>query len=197
MQFLGFDPGGEKRFGWAVLRESQSQLSFEAGGVCSDVVTAIEYASKFLTGAPAGVGIDAPLHWTWTGDRCADLAVRRLVRRAGRSPSTVNHVNSLRGACLAQGIMLAHRVQAEWPEAQITEAHPKALLQVHAGAVAFAESLRSLGMLDPTRDAALAAYAAEALISRRPDWHDLVPQEQSPFFPANVRAHYWFPTSSG
>ena len=35
MQFLGFDPGGEEKFGWAVLRASDGQLFFEAGGVCS------------------------------------------------------------------------------------------------------------------------------------------------------------------
>lgn len=193
MLFAGFDPGGEMAFGWAVLEATQQGLRFVAGGTVTGAPTAFAQASAALLETPVAIGIDAPLFWVPEGDRNADSSVRTLVCKAGGQPGTVSHVNSLRGACLVQGVLIARLSCERWPSARITEAHPKALLRVSAAARCFVSTpeLRDVG--DHIRDAALGAYAAHALVAPSAGWHDLATQERSPFFPGGTEVAYWFP----
>nr|WP_216907668.1 DUF429 domain-containing protein [Synechococcus sp. CCY 0621] len=193
MRFVGFDPGGEKAFGWAVVEATTDGLRFVAGDVVSGAPSAVAQSSALLRGAPAAVGIDAPLFWVCEGDRSADAQVRRLVCEAGGQSGTVSHVNSLRGACLVQGVLVAQLSREQWPAAPLTEAHPKALLRVSAAALAFVSAPEFPEVGEHIRDAALAAYAAHAFLTQAAGWHDLLLNERSPFFPGGTEVAYWFP----
>ncbi|MDP4029990.1 MAG: DUF429 domain-containing protein [Gallionella sp.] len=193
MVLLGFDPGGINSFGWATLHVDEvGKIVSLATGVVSNAPEAVRNALS-TTSAPAGVGIDAPLFWVQEGDRRADSYLRDRVRAAGGHNGTVNSVNSLRGACLVQGILTARIITASWPSATITEAHPKALLRLHAEAERFVANHLPLIHQEHERDAALAAFAAWAAVTARQSWHNLVLEEADPFFPGGKEVSYWFP----
>lgn len=194
MLLLGFDPGGIKSFGWAVLYvgEADSVVSLKTG-VASNAPEAVRKAGQCAPAAPAGVGIDAPLFWVQEGDRRADSHIRKRVVAAGGQSGTVSSVNSLRGACLVQGILTARFVAASWPLAIVTEAHPKALLRLDRDAERFAATHLSPHSEEHARDAALAAFAAWAAVTARPSWRNLVLAEAAPFFPSGTAVTYWFP----
>ena len=138
MVLLGFDPGGINSFGWATLHlDEAGEFVSLTTGVASNAPDAVRNAGQSAASAPAGVGIDAPLFWVEKGDRRADSHVRNRVVAAGGHAGTVNSVNSLRGACLVQGILTTRLVAASWPSAIVTEAHPKALLRLWAEAGRF------------------------------------------------------------
>ena len=194
MQFVGFDPGGINAFGWAVLESTLQSLRFVCAGTRTGVAEVITEALKVLKGPPAGVGIDAPLFWTPEGDRAADHVVRALVIATGGHGGTVMAVNSLVGACLVQGVLVAMRAHELWPETQITEAHPTALLRVCSAAHAFVDGMPELAAQDThARHAALAAYSAYAFVTKTAGWHDLAAQEAAPYFPGGSAVAYWFP----
>jgi predicted nuclease with RNAse H fold len=191
--FIGFDPGGEKAFGWAVLLAQGNSADLVASGTCSNAPNAPAAATRHAPVAPIAVATDAPLFWIESGDRKVDAQVRKMVCAAGGSSGTVSHVNSLRGACLAQGILVTKLAIEAWPNALITEAHPKALLRVSVQAKNFAELQSNRTANDHERDAAIAAYTAWAFATRRDGWQDLSTFEVNPFFPAGKPVGYWFP----
>lgn len=191
--FIGFDPGGKRAFGWAVLRAAGTAIEFVKSDTCSDAVTALEEAQICATTAPIAIAIDAPLFWVNAGDRKADASVRTMICGEGCRPGTVNHVNSLRGACLVQGILVTKLATESWPNVLVTEAHPKALLMVSAAARRFAETISKQRLSEHERDAAIAAYSACAFAQRSEGWHDISLLETNPFFPAGKPAAYWFP----
>jgi hypothetical protein len=194
MRLIGFDPGGQKAFGWAVLDiTSDSPLSLRTG-VVSSVPQAIAEVKPDPNCPVVGIGIDAPLFWVPAGDRKADAYVRKRVIAAGGSSGTVSSINSLQGACLAQGILAARAAAATWPEALITEAHPKALLRLHGAAQEFVEKHVPCSTVEHERDAALAAFAAWCAVVKRPEWQNLVRLEEELFFPGGNAVDYWFPS---
>ena len=210
MVILGFDPGGKNQFGWCVAQGTNSgHLHLCASHVASHadeaVRAALRRAAEF--GRVEAAGIDSPLFWVADGDRKADKSVRSAMKRLGAKNvgGTVQQVNSLRGACLSQGVMAAHLLRREVPEIRITESHPKALLWLlnvatikrpvveicigHLGD--FIES-KSLSLSDHERDAALGAVAAWAMINRRSGWRDLCREEEYAFTPVSP-VEYWMP----
>lgn len=196
MILFGLDPGGLKNFGWACLSIGESGTPTELHtGCCSSAPAAIKAATHAAGSAPpVAVGIDAPLFWVPDGDRRSDSCVRKLVCAAGGRSGTVGHVNSLRGACLVQGVLAARQIAETWPSARVTETHPKALLRVHSEAGRFLSGY----FLDPPteheRDAALAAYSAWAFTTEATGWRDLVREEHDPYFPSGHMVSYWFPS---
>ncbi|MCY4101512.1 MAG: hypothetical protein OXF46_11445 [Rhodobacteraceae bacterium] len=74
-----------------------------------------------------GMGIDAPMWWSSKlgGGRKSDILIRKNVIEK----STVLSGNSLSGAALIGGMLLALRIREKYPQVKITESHPKALLQ--------------------------------------------------------------------
>jgi predicted nuclease with RNAse H fold len=193
LECVGFDPGGKRRFGWCVVKFDTDPLRIK-GGVSDHAEAALTAAQRELSGPPAAVGIDAPLFWTIGEDRAADREVRKLVRAAGGHNGTVAHVNALRGACLVQGVLIARMAAETWPNAAITEAHPKALLWVSADARTFNTNELSREN-EHTRDAALGALAARAGVTGFRGWRDLTALERAPFFPGGRPVSYWFPMS--
>jgi len=122
MTWFGADPGGVDNFGIAVLQED--------GTYETKCVSSVDEATDWIFGLghPNGVGIDCPLWWSSGrgGGRKADQWLRD---QEGINPATVQSANSLQGAVLVQGIMLAMLMRERYPGIPITEAHPKALLQ--------------------------------------------------------------------
>ena len=204
MFFVGFDPGGKNAFGWAVLQLVGTELRNVASGTCSGADEAVqESAAHCPVGGPAVVSIDAPLFWVDDGDRQADIRVRDQVVSNGGKAGTVNHVNSLRGACLVQGVQVARFAREKWPKTKLNEAHPKALLCAYPAAEEFlrraSKGLRKKASAHE-KDAVLAAYAGHALAVKLRGWHDLVRVEerlQKIFSPARAPVRYWFPKPSG
>ena len=154
--WVGADPGGKGRFGLAFVHVS--------GWLCCDTVSSVEEAVKRIVraGMPLGIGIDAPMWWSAGpgAGRCADA---RLRKRYGLSGGTVQSGNSLRGAALIGGALLASRVREKFPSVRITESHPKALLGAFGWSeLGFAKEFR-IPMAwsdDHQRDAAIAAVCA-------------------------------------
>ncbi len=120
--WVGADPGGKGNFGLAFLDCS--------GGTECLTVSAVDEAIKAIVcrGKPLGVGIDAPMWWSSCkgGWRRAD---KRLRERYPAAAGSVLAINSLQGAALVGGAMLAFRVREMFPDTGITESHPKALLK--------------------------------------------------------------------
>ena len=191
--FIGFDPGGEKAFGWAVLQAQGSVTELVKTGTSSNAQAAFDAAKAYATLEPTAVAIDAPLFWVATGDRKADAFVRKMVCSKGGNSGTVSHVNSLRGACLVQGILIANLAIASWQNAIVTEAHPKALLWVSTAARKFAELMSKQTSNEHERDAAIAAYTAYAFAKKQAGWHDISSLESNPFSPIGAPVAYWFP----
>jgi len=209
MAWFGADPGGSNAFGVALLRANGSFVS----GLVSSADEALkwletpkqrEWLAEFREGLEA-VGIDAPMWWSSgeSGDRSADRYVRRLFPK---SSGTVQTANSLRGAVLIQGVLLATRLRAELPNLPITEAHPKALLKAlwreRPPWQKIAERFCLHGPApdhtrDHERDALLAAVAAREGSTGR--WTrdlalcDRLCGEQKPAAVAWAPVHYWWP----
>lgn len=213
MVILGFDPGGEGHFGWCVAEATtKGRLRMRASGIKDHAEGAVTAALEKAAGNVEAAGIDSPLLWVTDGDRKADKIVRSAIRQFGAKyvDGTVQRVNSLRGACLSQGIMAAHLLRSRLPGIRITESHPKALLwllRVASQQRAVAEvRISDLGGLieckpphpsesDHVRDAALGAVAALAMIERRIDWRNLYGEEEekNAFTPVSP-VEYWMPS---
>jgi hypothetical protein len=191
--FIGIDPGGVKAFGWCVMDAALPALSVSriVTGTCSGISQAIPEIERICATQPVGAGIDAPLYWARSGERKSDQKIRKAVANAGGSSSTVGHVNSLRGACLVQGVLSAVGLTEKWPQIAITESHPKALLSLWPGAVEFVRQFDF--STDHERDAALGAYAAFAFLSQWAQWVDWTEFEGSYFAPSGGKVAYWFP----
>lgn len=107
---LGFDPGGDKKFGWCIATDFESHLKILKSGTdnnafnaVSAVITSIKTIETKIEVLAAG--IDSPLFWIANGDREVDKFVRKAIAKKGGNTSTVMSVNSLKGACLIQGII--------------------------------------------------------------------------------------------
>lgn len=211
MWLAGFDPGGESQFGWCVVEASAKlPLSLHRTGVASNAAEAVRCVLKEVPSRSTliAAGIDSPLFWLPNGDRNADRVIRNEIRKRGASaPSgTVQHVNSLRGACLVQGVLAAMLLRATTRSINITEAHPKALLwligvcnrSLPVKSVTMCElseffSFLSGNLSEHERDAALAALGAWAMTVKAPGWEDLFALELQPFAPISPVA-YWMPS---
>lgn len=192
MVWFGADPGGQVSFGVAVLRGD--------GSFDTALVRYADEALDWVKQEPQAAGIDAPLWWSSgrSGDRKADCFLRTQYQiHAG----TVQTPNSLRGAVLVQGTMLALRLRQRFPRVTITETHPKALLI--ALGLSRQDILRrfnlhgNLPASEHEQDALVSAVVAREGSTNT--WCDLAqdrfPSEQDP---AKIEAgpiRYWWPSA--
>lgn len=192
MAYFGADPGGGRRFGLARLDAD--------GRFATWCVESVGAALERIV-APLAIGIDAPLWWSAGsgGGRAADAWLRRRYRLSG---GQVQSVNSLRGAAIVQGPLLAARLRQRAPGIMVTESHPKALLAALGlqGWPAIAARFGLRGGAPDTedeRDALLGAVAArEGHLGR---WtRDLAAgfDAREELDPATIwwgPVHYWWP----
>jgi predicted nuclease with RNAse H fold len=194
LTWYGADPGGTNSFGVAALEDDGSFKTW----LCSSVDEAL---TKIVR--PSGVGIDCPLWWSSGagGGRFADSWLRKTYRI---SPGTVQSANSLKGAVLIQGIMLAMMLRRSYPKVSITESHPKALL-LALGLRDWKAISNRFGLDGPNptaeheRDALIGAVAAREGSLRR--WkldlsHHLGPSEIDPRATWFGKVHYWWPAET-
>jgi len=160
----GFDPGGQGKFGWCIAQPSPWKfIEMGIANHAKDAFCKVKVAVTKRNGKLIAAGIDAPLYWSLTGlSRESDKYIRQQINRKGAA-GTVQAVNSLRGACLAQGFMLAAILEKEYPACRVTETHPKALWEVCPQAKEAAKSGHRA--TEHERDAVISAWAAAQSIS--------------------------------
>jgi hypothetical protein len=212
---IGFDPGGEDGFGWCTAEYASAlPLRVRATGI---VDNAGDARREILARIPAGekivaAGIDSPLFWDLSGDRKADCNIRKKLR-ALHAPSpngTVQTVNSLRGACLVQRIIIAKLLRDSDRTLPITESHPKALLwllrqanqtqrpsKIQLSSLSQFLVTESNGAAEHERDAALATLSAWAMLGQPKGWRDLYLDQQGTFSPIEPPLGYWMPEVVG
>ena len=160
--WFGADPGGKRCFGVACL---SNDGTFE-----TDLVSGADEAVAWILDRDNpidGLGIDCPLWWSSQGssDRHADKWLRRQYRDL-RISRTIQAANSLQGAVLIQGMMLAYRIRKRRGNVPITEAHPKVLTKA-LGIAGWEATSSYFELVDREpgdfhqRDALLAAIAAK------------------------------------
>jgi hypothetical protein len=122
--YLGFDPGGDRKFGVALL---------DGGCGKTSTVSTVDEAMKWaidVRGArkPKAAGIDTLLHWATSksGTRPCD---ERLGARYPKARKSIMSPNSLFGAMAIGGMALALRLRQKWPETLLNETHPKVFLR--------------------------------------------------------------------
>jgi predicted nuclease with RNAse H fold len=204
---LGFDPGGDERFGWCVLQDStELPLTTVSSGVESSPAGAVRKALQHAASKSIlAAGIDAPLSWVAAGDRPVDRILRKRIReRCGqRAAITVMPVNALRGACLVGGVMTAVLLRQAHPSLPVTESHPKAqlwlcesqALQCHPRDIGVTQlsCITAARGTEHERDAALAALSGWAMIHCATDWQDLYLLEEESWSPLEAPMGYWMP----
>jgi predicted nuclease with RNAse H fold len=210
MVVLGFDPGGIGQFGWCVAEAArEGRIKIRKSGIANSAAEAYGCSLEWVSDKTeiAAVGIDSPLFWVASGDREVDRTIRKAMADVGAVNvyGTVQQVNSLRGACLAQGIMTAHLLRRDVSNVRLTESHPKALLWLLEIAsqrrrvldvtlehlADFVEDER-YSLSEHERDAALGAVGAFAMLRGASGWRDLAPDEEEPFVPV-APVEYWMP----
>jgi predicted nuclease with RNAse H fold len=195
--WIGADPGGKGNFGLAILG-----LDGSVDTACVDCTDdAIQIVVKRVRSTPAGIGVDAPLWWSSasSGKRLVDQWLRTKYRLSG---GQVQEPNSLRGAALVQGAMFVQRMRELFPNVEVTETHPKALLQalgMTAGSdfiERYSVRAKIQGNQEHERDAIISAVAAREGFEGR--WlNDLSKirhhseQDPSTFWLAPI--HYFWP----
>ena len=190
--WVGADPGGERKFGLAFLDATEERNSHCI--TVSSVDDAVKEIEKW--GEALGLGIDAPMWWASHkgGSRKADDRIRSIHRRTGMNSSTVQSPNSLQGAALIGGMMLASRIREKFPSTRITESHPKAVIH----ACEFLLEFFNYG--EHERDAAIGAVCAREGFEGR--WtvdlaRDRHKSEQDPFSYWLAPIHYFWPEDPG
>ena len=223
---LGFDPGGKGRsprgkgdFGWSLCSEVGGFLQPHARtGLATDAWDAISKVKKELESLAAtpnvlAAGIDAPLFWSEKGNREVDDVLERAMKATGFPPPEkggriVQAVNSLRGACVVQGPLLAKFLSENCCDLKITESHPKVLhhlLQKSGQPDIVNNMVQDLmtnlylkaSLTDHERDATLCAVAAWAMTHHQdqtlPNWQNLYMKESCPIQPFGTPVSYWMP----
>jgi predicted nuclease with RNAse H fold len=196
--WIGIDPGGKNNFGIAILKSN---------GTChtctvDHVDEACEVIQTHVECMPAGVGIDAPLWWC-SGQGGLRQADRWIREKCKLPPKNVQAVNSLWGSVLAQGMMFTSRIREIYPNVDITETHPKAVL-VALGIQKWQRFFEEIptkltleSQPDHQRDALISAIAAREGFEGR--WQkDLIdvryPTEQDPLKHWLSPVHYFWPS---
>ena len=202
--FLGFDPGGDMKFGVAILKGTE----FSATTV-GNIEEAINWAVQICRSeTPFAAGIDTLLHWATgrSGYRSADHWLRDNYPPARNS---VIAPNSLRGAMTIGGIGLAMELRKKWPDICLNETHPKVLYHALsrrsyprsgiAEAVGWLEDKLALHTAKTIRnydelDAVLSAWCTRQALAD--GWFDLAalpPNDGSHVFPVKDVSYYWPP----
>jgi hypothetical protein len=196
---LGFDPGGDHKFGVALL---------DGDCVKTSTVSTVDDAMKWAVDAcearkPKAAGIDTLLHWATckSGMRPCD---ERLRARYPEVKNSIMPPNSLFGA-MAIGGMVALRLRQEWPGLLLNETHPKVLLHelgkkygpkdtatVETAIRWFVSQGHCAGSNiegEHELDAALSAWATQKGIVE--SWADIIGDRDNLLFPAGKVQYLW------
>jgi hypothetical protein len=197
--FLGFDPGGYRRFGVAAIADES--VSF---GTVSSIREALEWSMMASTGrVPVAAGVDTILHWATgtSGMREADKHLRKTYPEVSGS---VMAPNSLYGAMTIGGVGLGIKLREVWPNVLLNETHPKVIFHALSGLpyprgdmsparqwLAETSALKILGtsLSEDEFDAILSAWATrEALCNH---WTDIAARNSEHIHPISEVTYYW------
>jgi hypothetical protein len=201
--FFGFDPGGQHRFGVALLQGDDVRASTH-----SSIGEALSWACAACEGTrPVAAGIDTLLHWGTenSGLRSADKWLRD---RYPEARSSVMCPNSLYGAMTIGGMGLALELRGRWPTMRLNETHPKVFYYAMAGKRYEPKNWRSaarwfarrsdLSLTDIDNDhefdAVLSAWATREGYANH--WQDLAKRDANLIFPAGEVNYLWQPSQS-
>jgi hypothetical protein len=196
--YLGFDPGGDRGFGVALLEGVHI-----ASATVSTVADAIRWASDACkTNRPIAAGIDTLLHWCdgAGGWRPADMKLRDAYLEVR---SSVQPPNGLYGSMCIGGMALALRLRGMWPDIRLNETHPKVLgfalrHMRHTdadpkAAIAWLAEQAGLDLAPGTTghelDAILSAWATREGLAH--GWADLATDDPALLFPAGKVSYLW------
>ena len=205
--FLGFDPGGEGNFGWSICREvagvlqprPTTGLADNAWDAITQVKDAIASLIPQYDSSVLAAGIDAPLMWNKIGDNYGrrgvdDILINALANN-GLEMNSVLAPNSLYGAVVVQGPVLARQLSETW-DLVVSESHPKVLEQLlpltKQPEWKMAQEL-TIGLDSHKKDAALSAISAWAAIRKPTRWQNLYDRDSSLFTPSGIPVTYWMP----
>ena len=126
--YLGFDPGGERKFGVALV-SGRSIVTSTVSSVDDAMCWAVRQCGSRQ---PIAAGIDTLLHWATSkgGWRACDWQLRMKYPSVKKS---VMPPNSLFGAMAIGGVALALKIRHTWPQIILNETHPKVLLYAKSG----------------------------------------------------------------
>jgi hypothetical protein len=197
--FLGFDPGGGRKFGVALVQGRNVRVATRSG-----IAEALSWArSECKAATPVAANIDSLLHWSTgaTGWRKADEWLRTKypdVRSSVVSP------NALYGAMTIGGMGLAIELRRTWPSIRLNETHPKVLYRALTGeryaleklpvAVQCFASQANIECVDEVDndhqfDALLSAWATREGYTQ--GWQDLAEPKADHTFPAGKVNYLW------
>ena len=205
----GFDPGGQRKFGWCLFKLTDLSAKIDAKNGIVDVASCADEAFNQMkrrlneeSGCLVAAGIDAPLYWTRKGNcRESDKWVRKQIREqiceqnpgdTTKALSTVQAVNSLRGACLIQGLFLAKRIESEYSKCKITETHPKALLKTRLKTCSEMEKFKNKCDEDK-RDAIISAWAAVQYFQNKDNQNLFERDKKEELYTFLEKTMYWWP----
>jgi hypothetical protein len=196
--YLGFDPGGERGFGVALIVGAEVRAA-TVRTVAEAVVWAVRECSSQI---PVAAGVDTLLCWSDgpAGWRPADKVLRAAYRAAQASIISPNYLS---GSMSIGGMALALRLRERWRNIVLNETHPKLLVAALGGsrykddaAGAAIEWFAKHSGLDMTRargghqlDAVSSAWATREGMAK--GWDDLVPDDSSLLFPAGRASYLW------
>jgi hypothetical protein len=196
--YLGFDPGGDRKFGVALLDGNRVTAC-----TVNNVDDAMKWAARVCgSRRPVAAGIDTLLHWATarSGLRPCDLQLRARYRPVQNS---IMAPNSLYGAMVIGGIALAIRLRQKWPELELNETHPKLFLYalgaerynprtVDVAIQWFVDRAQCVDWKvegEHQLDAALSAWATQRGIAER--WIDIIGPSSDLLFPAGPARYLW------
>jgi hypothetical protein len=201
---LGFLPGSQRgnagrgRCGVALLRvgdEAQAE---------SDVVRSVDEALAWFRArlgpeeAPAAAGIAAPLFWETGagGMRRADTWLRRARPEFARA---IRPLSAVMGATVVQGVAMACRLRALWPDIRLNETRPGPLFAAFrddprypaSPLAGLSEAWQGLNVAAEDRIPALLSAWWTARCLDRPSPHDLALLAPKALMPAGHVTSWW------
>lgn len=130
--FIGYDPGGAKTNGAAIIRVETP------GAIRAEVMTGesvdevIDWLSEKERGTVVAAGIDTLLCWG-TGPSGWRPMDNHLKEKYPTVSQSVVSSNGLYGAMAIQGMAMALKLRAKWPDMHLNETHPKVQYYAQAG----------------------------------------------------------------
>lgn len=196
MLFLGYDPGGLRAAGAAVVKAEGLRVTLVGVGTFDSVGEAVDFFTRTAgQGRVEAAGIDTYLSWA-TGE-CGWRAADRFLRENyPQVQGSVFSSNSASGSMAVQGMALALKLRQVWPHIILNETHPKVLYYALSGK----KYKSGQGILDwlcervdlagkriqneHEWDAVLSAWATAVAFAEESGWQDLMDLPDDLLFPA-------------
>lgn len=204
MLFLGYDPGGRRAAGAAVLELNGRIAELLAAGTFESVDEAFNFFIRTVDqGHVEAAGIDTFLSWATraSGWREVDRYLRRAYPEVA---SSVLASNTVAGSMAVQGMAMALKLRQVWPQIILNETHPKVLYYALSGnqwdyGPSMGDWLAERVVIPPGLavsnehewDAVFSAWATAVAFADESGWQDLMDLPDGLLFPAGQVTYVW------